>query len=542
VKGGRNPESLQTVSLALAQERSVDAVLRRIVEGLTSQTGVALARVWLLAPGDICATCPMRSECPDHTRCLHLAASQGKPSKKSDDWSRLDGAFRRFPLGVRKVGRVAALGVPIFIKEVSRDMGEFARPEWIKDEGIRSFGCQPLVFRGEILGALAIFNRSPCDDASFAWLRAFADHAAVALANSRAFAEIERLREQLELENSYLREEVREAGPSAGRLIGESPALRHVVQQLDLVAPTGANVLIVGESGTGKELVAREIHERSLRRHKAMIRVNCASIPRDLFESEFFGHVKGAFTGALRDRAGRFQAADGGTLFLDEVGEIPLDLQGKLLRAIQEGQFERVGEDVPRTVDVRLVAATNRDLTGEVKAGRFREDLYYRLSVFPIRVPPLRERSADIPLLAAHFVESASKRLNLPRARLRRTDVDRLTAYHWPGNIRELQNVIERAVIVSRGGSLQLDALLPAPGAGRSPATASASPAVLSDAALRQRNRENLEVALRECGGRIYGPEGAAARLGIKPTTLASRLKALGINRPRWEDKGMEEP
>jgi len=528
-----SPESLQTVSLALAQERSVDAVLRRIVEGLTSQTGVALARVWLLAPGDICATCPMRSECPDHTRCLHLAASQGKPSKKSDDWSRLDGAFRRFPLGVRKVGRVAALGVPIFIKEVSRDMGEFARPEWIKDEGIRSFGCQPLVFRGEILGALAIFNRSPCDDASFAWLRAFADHAAVALANSRAFAEIERLREQLELENSYLREEVREVGPSAGRLIGESPALRHVVQQLDLVAPTGANVLIVGESGTGKELVAREIHERSLRRHKAMIRVNCASIPRDLFESEFFGHVKGAFTGALRDRAGRFQVADGGTLFLDEVGEIPLDLQGKLLRAIQEGQFERVGEDVPRTVDVRLVAATHRDLTGEVKAGRFREDLYYRLSVFPIRVPPLRERPADIPLLAAHFVESASKRLNLPRARLTRADVDRLTAYDWPGNIRELQNVIERAVIVSRGGQLQLDALLPTPAAGRSPVPASASPAVLSDAALRQRNRENLEVALRECGGRIYGPEGAAARLGIKPTTLASRLKALGITRPR---------
>jgi transcriptional regulator with GAF, ATPase, and Fis domain len=528
-----NPESLQAVSLALAEERSVDAVLRRIVEGLASQPGIALARVWLLAPGDICAACPMLSECPDHTRCLHLAASEGKPRKESDDWSRLDGAFRRFPLGVRKVGRVALLGVPIFIRDVTRDMGEFARPEWIKDEGIRSFGCQPLVFRGEILGALAIFSRSPCDDASFAWLRAFADHAAVALANSRAFAEIERLREQLELENSYLREEVREAMPSAGRLIGESAPLRQVVQQMDLVAPTGANVLIVGESGTGKELVAREIHERSLRRHKAMIRVNCASIPHDLFESEFFGHVKGSFTGALRDRAGRFQAADGGTLFLDEVGEIPLDLQGKLLRAIQEGQFERVGEDAPRSVDVRLVAATNRDLSGEVKTGRFREDLYYRLSVFPIRVPPLRERPVDIPLLAAHFVESASRRLNLPRARLTRTDADRLTGYDWPGNIRELQNVIERAVIVSRGGPLRLDALLPAPGAGRNPRPASASPSVLSEAALRQRNRENLECALRECGGRIYGPEGAAARLGIKPTTLASRLKALGISRSR---------
>jgi transcriptional regulator with GAF, ATPase, and Fis domain len=528
-----NPESLQTVSLALAQHRSVDAVLRRIVEGLASQPGVALARVWLLAPGDICSACPMRSECPEQTRCLHLAASEGKPSKKSDDWSRLDGAFRRFPLGVRKVGRVAAQGVPILIKDVTRDTGELVRPEWIKDEGIRSFGCQPLVFRGEILGALAIFNRNPCDDDSFAWLRAFADHAAVALANGRAFAEIERLREQLDLENSYLREEVREAMPSAGRLIGESPSLRQVVQQMDLVAPTGANVLIVGESGTGKELVAREIHERSLRRHKAMIRVNCASIPRDLFESEFFGHVKGAFTGALRDRAGRFQAADGGTLFLDEVGEIPLDLQGKLLRAIQEGQFDRVGEDAPRSVDVRLVAATNRDLTGEVRAGRFREDLYYRLSVFPIRVPPLRERPADIPLLAEHFVELASKRLNLSRARLTRTDVERLTAYDWPGNIRELQNVIERAVIVSRGGPLRLDALLPTPGAGRVAVPASAAPAVLSEAAMKQRNRENLETALRERGGRIYGPGGAAAYLGIKPTTLASRLKASGIRRQR---------
>jgi transcriptional regulator with GAF, ATPase, and Fis domain len=264
-----------------------------------------------------------------------------------------------------------------------------------------------------------------------------------------------------------------------------------------------------------------------------MIRVNCASIPRDLFESEFFGHVKGAFTGALRDRAGRFQAADGGTLFLDEVGEIPLDLQGKLLRAIQEGQFERVGEDVPRSVDVRLVAATNRDLGGEVKAGRFREDLYYRLSVFPIRVPPLRERRADIPLLAVHFVESASRRLNVSRARLTRADVDRLTAYDWPGNIRELQNVIERAVIVSRGGPLRLDALPSTSGAARSAVPASAAPAILSEAAMRQRTRENLETALRECGGRIYGPGGAAAHLGIKPTTLASRLKALGISRPR---------
>jgi transcriptional regulator with GAF, ATPase, and Fis domain len=527
-----NPESLQAISLALAQERSVDTVLTRIVEGLASQPGIALARVWLLAPGDICDSCAMRSECPDRTRCLHLAASRGNPTKPGDDWSRLDGSFRRFPLGVRKVGRVGALGVPIFIKHAAEDMGEFARPDWIRQEGIRSFGCQPLVFRGEVLGVLAMFNRNQCDEAAFAWLRAFADHAAVALANSRAFAEIERLREQLELENSYLREEVREAMPGAGRLVGESAPLAQVVQQVELVAPTGANVLILGESGTGKELVASEIHERSLRRHRSMIRVNCASIPRELFESEFFGHVKGAFTGALRDRAGRFQAADGGTLFLDEVGEIPLDLQGKLLRAIQEGQFERVGEDVARRVDVRIVAATNRDLAADAKAGRFREDLYYRLSVFPIRVPPLRERLGDVAVLAAHFVELACKRLNLPRPRLRRSDIETLMAYDWPGNIRELQNVLERAVIVSRGGPLRLAGLF-VPSATREAAPVETAAPLMSEAAIRARAKQNLEAALRECGGRIYGPGGAAARLGIKPTTLASRLKTLGIARPR---------
>jgi transcriptional regulator with GAF, ATPase, and Fis domain len=528
-----NPESLQAVSLAVAQERSVETVLRRIVDGLASQAGVALARVWLVRPGDICEGCPMRGDCPDQTRCLHLVASRGYPTRQGEDWGRIDGAFRRFPLGVRKVGRVGALGASILIQDVTSDASAFARPDWLAAERIRSFGCQPLVFRGEILGVLAVFNRERCDEATFAWLRAFADHAAVALANSRAFAEIERLREQLELENGYLREELRGAMPGAGRLVGASPALRTLVQQLELVAPTGANVLILGESGTGKELVAHEIHERSLRRHRAMIRVNCASIPHELFESEFFGHVKGAFTGALRDRAGRFQAADGGTLFLDEVGEIPLSLQGKLLRAIQERQFERVGEDVARSVDVRIVAATNRDLAAEVKAGRFREDLYYRLSVFPIQVPPLRERLTDIPSLAAHFLDLASKRHDLKRPALTRRDVERLTAYDWPGNIRELQNVIERALIVARGGALRLDRVLQEPAAFHVHEPAATAPAILSDASMKERARRNLETALGECGGRIYGPQGAAARLGIKPSTLASRLKALGIRPPR---------
>src|SRR5262249_2070044 len=235
------------------------------------------------------------------------------------------------------------------------------------------------------------------------------------------------------------------------------------LEQIDLVAGTGASVLILGESGTGKELVARAIHERSRRRDHALVKVNCASIPKELFESEFFGHAKGAFTGALRDRIGRFELADGGPIFLDEVGEIPLDLQGKLLRVLQEREVERVGEEPSRRVDVRVIAATNRDLEAESSAGRFRLDLYHRLGVFPIQVPPLRDRTADIGLLATHFVRHFCQQLNLPPRKLTRGDVETLERYDWPGNIRELQNVIERALIRSRGGRLQFDLGKPLP-------------------------------------------------------------------------------
>ena len=233
--------------------------------------------------------------------------------------------------------------------------------------------------------------------------------------------------------------------------------MHNIVKQIDLVAPTEASALILGESGTGKELVAREIHQRSRRKDKPLVRVNCASIPKDLFESEFFGHTRGAFTGAIKDRAGRFEAAEGGTIFLDEIGEVPLDLQSKLLRVLQEKCYERVGEDRTRQADVRVIAATNRDLEQAVAAGRFREDLYYRLNVFPIQVPPLRERMEDVPLLAKHFIESSVKELGCPKPRLTRAAIAKLQNYHWPGNIRELRNVIERAIIISRGGALDFD-------------------------------------------------------------------------------------
>jgi transcriptional regulator with GAF, ATPase, and Fis domain len=331
------------------------------------------------------------------------------------------------------------------------------------------------------------------------------------------------------MENEYLREEVTQVG-AFGELVGQGPALEAVARQIDLVAPTDAAVLILGESGTGKELVARELHRRSKRAARPLVKVNCAAVPRELYESEFFGHARGAFTGALRDRAGRFELADGGTLFLDEVGEIPLELQAKLLRVLQEGELERVGEERTRKVHVRLIAATNRDLRAEAEAGRFRQDLYYRLSVFPVELPPLRKRPEDVPLLAEHFLTQSSRRLGRPRPRLTLAIVQQLQRYHWPGNVRELQHVIERAVITADGTRLTID--LPA-GTGLPVESAispnSATDQVLTDAEVRRLEADNIRAALRRAGGKVSGPGGAAELLGIKPTTLASRIKALGV-------------
>ena len=528
-------QSLQEAALAVAEERSLDRILRRLVEGLATED-VALARVWLIDAGDICSTCPLRNECLDQSRCLHLVASAGRSLHGTEDWSRLTGDFRRIPLHARKVGFIGATGSSVLLPEIGLDERWKIRPDWVERESIRSFAGHPLVFRGEILGVLGVFSRAGLDESAFEWLKTFANHAAVSIANARAFAEIERLREQLELENSYLREEVKIA-LAPGDIVGSSPAFQRILQQIELVAPTSASVLLLGESGTGKELIARRIHERSQRHYRPLIKVNCASIPRELFESEFFGHVKGAFTGAFRDRTGRFQAADGGTLFLDEIAEIPFELQGKLLRAIQEGQFERVGEDHTRRVDVRIVAATNRDLQQELAENRFRQDLYYRLSVFPIHLPPLRERLEDIVELTTHFVAAASARLNVPAAAVTRRHLDALGQYSWPGNIRELQNVIERAVILARGGPLRLDLALP-PNIveTRSRRFEARRPAAnqghfVTDREFRKRERLNLLAALVQAGWRIYGKNGAAALLGMKPTTLASRMKTLKITR-----------
>ncbi len=516
--------------LGIAQARSVDPVLRQIVEGIADSSNAALVRIWLVAPGDICGECRFHNECPNQERCLHLAASAGKPQRKGDDYSQLNGAFRRFPLGVRKIGEIAKTGEPLMLSNVTPKQSWVAQPNWIAAEGVRSFAGQPLVFRGETLGVLGVFDRSNFTSQDFAWLRTFADHAAVAIANARAFEEIESLKMRLEQENDYLREEVTAALGSRD-LIGESIALKKVLHQIELVAPTDAAVLITGESGTGKELVARAIHERSSRRERPLIKVNCGAIPENLFESEFFGHARGAFTGALKDRPGRFELADGGTLFLDEIGELPLAMQAKLLRVLQEHEIERVGETRPRKVNVRVVAASNRDLKQEVEGGRFRQDLFYRLSVFPIEVPPLRERRDDIPRLALHFARGAAKRMNRPVPRLTHAQAEQLAAYDWPGNVRELQNAVERAVILSRNGPLRFKLAVLKAAESAHPRFSVTETAILTREALRRRERDSIAAALKQSGGKIFGAGGAAELLGMKPTTLASRIKALGIDR-----------
>jgi len=336
-------------------------------------------------------------------------------------------------------------------------------------------------------------------------------------------------------ENAHLREEVNVA-MNFGRIIGRSPSLKLMLSQVEAVAETPANVLVLGESGVGKELVARAIHARSGRANGPLVKVNCASIPKELFESEFFGHVKGAFTGAHRDRVGRFQLADGGSIFLDEIGEIPFELQGKLLRVLQESEFERVGDDVTRTVDVRVIAATNRNLEKLVVDGKFREDLFYRLSVFPIDVPPLRKRPEDVLQLAQHFLEQTCNEFGRKLLKLTRSQAEAIQAYDWPGNVRELKNVIERAVILSKGSSLRLDLSLPDTVGGKTGVEngrVKGNDQVLTEKQMRAVQKENINAALRKANWRVSGKDGAADLLGIKPTTLADRIKTFGIRKPR---------
>ena len=520
--------------LDIAQERSLEGLLEKSVSAPNPE--IARSEIWLIQKGDICSRCPQRSQCPDQTRCLHLvAAGESHVAADAEEFSRFFNTNERIPLGVGLIGRVVTEGRLAALENADEVRAEFPRLEFLQTGKIRRCAATAISFRGEILGVVAIFSRAHLTKDRHVWQQIFSDHFGAAIANARAFEEIHRLKAQLEMQNAYLEEEVVQA-KAFGELVGQSQALRHIVSQIDLVAPTEASALILGESGTGKELVAREIHQRSRRKDKPLVRVNCASIPKDLFESEFFGHARGAFTGAVKDRAGRFEAAEGGTIFLDEIGEVPLDLQSKLLRVLQEKSYERVGEDRTRRADVRVIAATNRNLQRQVEAGRFREDLFYRLNVFPIQVPQLRERMEDVPLLAKHFIETSVRELGCSKPRLTRAAITKLENYHWPGNIRELRNVIERAIIISRGGALDFDLPVtesaPVPSRNAAHAKSEAEPEFLTEAELQRRERDNLLTVLEKTDWKIKGANGAAELLGVKATTLKARIKKMGLRRP----------
>jgi len=391
-------------------------------------------------------------------------------------------------------------------------------------EGVQSVCCMPLTVRDRRLGTLDVgrLGGEPFTAEDAELLAAVANQVAVAVENSLAFQEIAALRDRIAAENVYLQEEIR-TEHNFEDIIGEAESLKRVLEMVETVAPTESTVLISGETGTGKELIARAIHDRSARHERSLVKINCAAIPTGLLESELFGHERGAFTGAVAQRVGRFELAHSGTLFLDEIGDIPLELQPKLLRVLQEGEFERLGSTRTLKADVRLVAVTNRNLKEMVESGTFRRDLYYRLNVFPIALPPLRERRADIPHLVRYLAQRLARRMKKRIESIPAETMEALCRYDWPGNVRELENLIERAVILTPGPVLRV------------PLTElrTERPQHPGPGTLEATEREAIVRALRETRWVIGGPEGAAARLGIKRSTLQSRMKKLGIRRPQ---------
>jgi formate hydrogenlyase transcriptional activator len=396
--------------------------------------------------------------------------------------------------------------------------------------GVQSACLLPLATSRCRLGALAFSCKQPAayEDADLRFLQLVANQVAVAVQNALAFQEIESLKDKLAKEKTYLEEEVR-TDHNFGDIVGENAALRRVLNEVETVAPTGSTVLIRGETGTGKELVARAIHDLSPRRARTFVKLNCAAIPTGLLESELFGHEKGAFTGAVGQKVGRFELAHQGTLFLDEVGDIPPELQPKLLRVLQEQEFERLGGTRTIKVDVRVVAATHRDLAAMVADDRFRSDLYYRLNVFPLTLPPLRDRTDDIPRLVRHFTQRFAQRMGRRVETIPSAAMDALVRYPWPGNIRELQNIIERAVILSPGHLLQVPL---ADLKTRTPTRAPAAPSIATPVTLADAEREHIIAILRETDWMVGGARGAAARLGMKRSTLQWKMKKLGIEKP----------
>ncbi|HEY2838391.1 MAG TPA: sigma 54-interacting transcriptional regulator, partial [Pirellulales bacterium] len=433
-------------------------------------------------------------------------------------------------LDATPAGRAVETRLPVVMD--AHDLAQFNSPlaQRLLEGGLKSLCCIPLITRNRVLGTLNIGSTKESaflpPDVDF--LSQVAGQAAIAIENATAFQQIAELKDQLAEEKLYLQDEIR-TEQNFGEIIGDEPAFRRVLDQVATVAPTDASVMILGETGTGKELIARAIHDLSGRRERTFVKLNCAAIPTGLLESELFGHEKGAFTGAISQKIGRFELAHQGTLFLDEVGDIPPELQPKLLRVLQEQEFERLGGTKTIKVDVRMLAATHRDLAKMVGDGHFRQDLYYRLNVFPLMLPPLRERRDDIPRLVRHFTQQFARRMGRRIETITSEVMEALVRYSWPGNVRELQNVIERAVILSPGSVLQvpLSDLKTVPEQAPSQASQENLPVTLVDA-----ERDHILAALQEAGWVLGGPKGAAARLGMKRSTLHWKMQKLGITRP----------
>jgi formate hydrogenlyase transcriptional activator len=519
---------LRRVTRHMAVTPELPVLLESIAAALAEHTGASFVRVFLYQTDDECELCRSGRGAAvtggEGVKRLHLHADAGN---LRGAWAEHHALTLDTPSPPTKVARERK---PFLTNDLVADVRGKMPDELVQfyeSAGVIAAGARPLEFRGELVGVIGMISQRSFDPQEFELLGIFADQAAVAIKSAHLFAQLERYKDRLQVENAYLQEEIRtERGFE--EIVGHGTALRAVLRKVKQVAPVETTVLLTGETGTGKELIARAIHSLSPRRDRPMIKVNCGAIPQGIVESELFGHEKGAFTGALQRRIGRFELADKGTLFMDEVGELPLDTQVKLLRVLQEQEFERLGGSRPINVDVRLVAATNRDLEVEIADSRFRADLYYRLNVFPIRVPPLRERPEDIPLLVRHFIAHFQRKLAKPLRGVTPEGMRRLVDYPWPGNIRELQNVLERACVISGGPIVDITTALgvvdqPAPGA-----IPVADERILT---LDEHEQQQIRRALDEAGGRIHGPGGAASLLGINASTLRSRMEKHGMSR-----------
>jgi formate hydrogenlyase transcriptional activator len=438
---------------------------------------------------------------------------------------KLEPLSARVPINDHYLSAVLKSGRAYICADVEKQR-KFRRDDDFFKYGIRSYIALPLTKHGELLGVVdfvSLEKRNYAEE-EIRFLQDVSDLVSIAVSNALAYEQINALKEQLQIENRMLQDDIVQRSIYE-EIVGSSPSLQRVLSDIDKVARTDSTVLVTGETGTGKELVAHAIHRRSPRSARTLVKVNCAALPSELIASELFGHEKGAFTGALQQRIGRFEAANGGTIFLDEIGELKPEMQIALLRVLQEKEFERVGGNKTLRTDVRVIAATNRNLQAEVAEGRFRMDLYYRLNVFPVHVPPLRERSDDIPILVDYFAARFASRMGKRIRQIEKRTLDAMLQYAWPGNIRELQNVIERGVILTDGEVFRLEA-------GTFQAVAAKAPSPSSGgAAPRDHQKAEIETVLRETRGRISGPDGAAARLGIPASTLESRIRVLKINK-----------